>query len=209
MAIVSFFKSPARFRSWLEAHHAVAAEVYVGFYRKDSGRTGITYQEALDEALCFGWIDGVRRSVDALSYTNRFTPRRPTSAWSAVNVRRVAELMKLGRMRPSGIAAFERRDRGKPAGYSRQDLSRSLDASGKRRFKANPRAWTFFRSQPPGYQRTVSGWVMSAKKAETRERRLALLLEDSAHGRRLAILARPVSVKGERPVRRSRRTGRS
>jgi len=184
---VVFFKSSAKFRTWLDKNHDKAAELWVGFYNQKSGRGGITYREALDEALCYGWIDGVRKKVDALSYTNRFTPRRPHSKWSAVNIKRVNELAKAERMRPPGITAFESRESTK-AGYSYEERPTELGAAQKIMFSSNQKAWEFFQAQAPWYQRTSSYWVMSAKKEETRAKRLHALMSDSGRGRRLDML---------------------
>jgi uncharacterized protein YdeI (YjbR/CyaY-like superfamily) len=162
-------------------------ELQVGFYKKALGR-GITYPEALDEALCSGWIDSVRRGIDAESYTIRFTPRKPRSNWSAVNIQRVQELLAQGRMMPSGLQVFHKRDERKAAqsSYERElgRLEPALDAT----LRANQKASSFFDAQPPGYRKTVIAWVMSAKKAETRARRLAHLTERSASGARIDLL---------------------
>jgi len=183
----AFFKSAADFRGWLDKHHATALELLVGFYKKALGR-GITYPEALDEALCFGWIDGVRRGVDAETYTIRFTPRRPRSNWSEVNIRRVQELLSQRRMKPPGIKAFRERDERKAAQYSYERELERLDPALNGALRANPKAATFFEAQPPGYKKTVTIWVMSAKKEETRARRFAHLLERSASGARIDLL---------------------
>jgi uncharacterized protein YdeI (YjbR/CyaY-like superfamily) len=175
------FLSAAAFRAWLGRHGEHTSELWVRFHKKDSGRGGITYPEALDEALCFGWIDGVRKRSDAASYMIRFTPRKPNSKWSAVNVRHVARLEAEGRMRPPGLAAFARRD-GKQAGYSFEERPRRLAPAYERRLRAERRAWTFFQEQAPWYRRTSIFWVMSARKDETRERRLATLISCSARG---------------------------
>lgn len=186
----TFFKTPATFRRWLARHHGDTAELLVGFYKKESGKGGITYSEALDEALCFGWIDGVRRSRDEVSYTIRFTPRKPRSNWSAVNVRHVTRLIAAGRMQPPGMAAYERRTADK-AGYSYEERPTRLSPTLAKRFRAARQAWTFFQAQPPGYRRTATFWVMSAKREETRERRLASLIEHSGKGKRIPLLAPP------------------
>lgn len=190
----TFFKTPAALRRWFERHHADTAELLIGFYKKDSGKGGITYPEALDEALCFGWIDGVRRRRDAVSYTIRFTPRKPRSNWSAVNVRHARRLIEEGRMQPPGMAAFEARE-GDKAGYSYEERPARLSPAYTKRFRAAKRAWTFFEAQPPGYRRTVVFWVMSAKREDTRERRLASLIEWSARGERIPLLSPPTSGK--------------
>jgi uncharacterized protein YdeI (YjbR/CyaY-like superfamily) len=182
----TFFKTPAAFRKWLAAHHATRTELWVGFHRKDSGKASITWPESVDEALCFGWIDSVRQSIDDESYMNRFTPRKPDSNWSAVNVRRVGELTKRRRMRAAGLKAFRERRTEKTGVYSyEQRRSVKLPAAFERRFRAKEEAWTWFQAQPDGYRATARYWVMSAKKSETRERRLTTLIEDSENGRRV------------------------
>jgi uncharacterized protein YdeI (YjbR/CyaY-like superfamily) len=187
-----FFATPEAWRAWLEKHHADATEVIVGFYKRASGITSITWAEAVDEALCFGWIDGVRRRIDEERYTNRFTPRTPTSTWSAVNIARVKQLRKEGRMRPEGLAAFQSRSDERSAIYAyEQRQEAKLDAGSERRFRSNRDAWRFWESQPPWYRRTAAWWVISAKRPETRERRLAQLIEDSADRRRIRRLIPP------------------
>jgi len=187
----AFFSSPALLRRWFERHHAERTELLIGFYKKGSGRPSVTYSEALDEALCVGWIDGVRRSLDSDSYTIRFTPRKPFSYWSAINRRRAAALEAAGRMGPAGLAAFERRDLTAPRKYSFENKPTRLAPSLEKRFRANARAWAFFAAQPPGYRRTAIFYVMSAIQDETKARRLAKLIDDSDAHRRLGILARP------------------
>ena len=179
---VQFFDSAADFRAWLLAHHESAAEFRVGFYRKDSGRRGLNYPEAVDQALCFGWIDGVRRSVDSTSYANRFTPRKAGSNWSAVNVKRVGELSALGLMHASGLHAFEARDPTRSQEYSYEGRTPELDGAYAERLRANPDAWAYFQAQTPWHRRTAGWWVVSAKKEETRLKRLVTLVEDSAAG---------------------------
>jgi uncharacterized protein YdeI (YjbR/CyaY-like superfamily) len=180
-----YFKTPAEFRRWLAAYHATERELLVGFYKKASGKPGIRYQEAVDEALCFGWIDGVKKRVDEHRYTHRFSPRNANSTWSLVNTRRVGELMALERMAAPGIAAFQRRDPKKTQLYSFENRPSAFDAALERAFKAEAAAWTFFRAQPPGYQRLMTFWVMSAKQQETRQRRLAVLVTSSVEGKRI------------------------
>ena len=191
----TFFATPTEFRAWLERNHDTAAELLVGFYKKGSGRPSITWPESVDEALCFGWIDGIRRTIDDESYSIRFTPRRARSTWSNVNIKRVAELTRLGRMHPAGLRAFEARDPTRSGIYTYEQGARPQDPklapAYAKQFKANAKAWAFFQSQAPCYQRLVVHWVMSAKKEETRLKRLATLIDDSAHGRRIAALARP------------------
>ena len=185
-----FFKSPDEFGEWLTRNHDKARELWVGFYRKDSGKGGITYAEALDQALCFGWIDGVRKKVDEVSYTNRFSPRKARSIWSLVNTRRAKELVKLGLMQPPGLKAFEAREAQNTGVYSFENRANcKLAPAYQRQFKTNEPAWTFFNAQPPGYRRTVIWWVMSAKRPETQERRLQRLVDLCAKRQRLPLLA--------------------
>lgn len=189
VAIV-FFKSAAELRRWLQKNHAGVGELWIGFYKKGADRRGVTYTEALDQALCFGWIDGIRKAVDAGSYTIRFTPRRPGSIWSLVNTRRVRELRKRGLMHAAGLRAFQERDPEKSERYSYEQRTRGLSPIYERKFRAHRAAWTFFQAQPPGYRRTAGWWVVSAAREETRLRRLDQLIADSAQGRRLGLLAR-------------------
>jgi uncharacterized protein YdeI (YjbR/CyaY-like superfamily) len=187
----TFFQTPAEWRAWLEKHHAQQQELWVGFYKKDSGRPSITWPESVDQALCFGWIDGVRKSVDDVSYTIRFTPRKARSTWSSVNIKRVLELSAQGLMRPAGLKAYEARTGEKSGIYSyEQKDSPTLTADYEKKLKANKEAWTFFQAQAPWYQRGAIHWVMSAKKEETRLKRLATLLEDSENGRTIKPLTR-------------------
>ena len=190
---VKFFKTPADWRKWLERNHDKVEELWVGFYKKDSGKPSLTWPESVDGALCFGWIDGVRKRIDEISYKIRFTPRRPKSIWSAINLKRVEELTKLGLMHESGLRIFQARDPKKSGQYSfEQEKPQQLDEAYEKKLRANKRAWKFFQAQPPWYQRTSSFWVMSAKQEETRLRRLAILIDDSAHERSIAPLQRPV-----------------
>ena len=180
----TFFKTPAHLRRWLAANHAACDELWIAYFKKDSGRDGVTYKQAVDEALCFGWIDGVVRRVDEWSYTNRFTPRKARSPWSAINIARVQVLIGEGRMQPPGLAAFERRTEARSAIYAyEQRQEADLSVAQRRAFKANAAAWTFFSAQPPSYRRTAAYWVQSAKKEETRERRLAVLIDVSKRGK--------------------------
>jgi uncharacterized protein YdeI (YjbR/CyaY-like superfamily) len=182
---INFFTSAVEFRLWLDANHHNTTELLVGFYKLDSGRGGITYAEALDEALCYGWIDGVRKRVDEVSYTIRFTPRKPRSIWSKVNLGHVARLQKSGRMMPAGLKAFEARTAARSGIYAFENAPRSLAPADERAFKANKKAWKNFKQQAPYYQRVAIWWVISAKKEETRARRLKQLIEDTENGRRL------------------------
>jgi uncharacterized protein YdeI (YjbR/CyaY-like superfamily) len=187
----TFFATPAHFRGWLERHHDSVSELLVGFHKRGSGRPSITWPEAVDQALCFGWIDGVRRRVDAASYSIRFTPRKHRSTWSAVNVKRMKELIDEGLVAPAGLAAFQRRGDDRTAIYSyEQRRNAPLEPDQERRLRADERAWAYFESQPPSYRRAAIHWVTSAKKPETRERRLTQLIECSAARRPVPPLAR-------------------
>lgn len=191
-----FFSSPSEWRAWLEKHHADVQELWVGFHKRDSGRPSITWPESVDGALCFGWIDGVRKSIDETSYKIRFTPRRPRSVWSAINIRRVAELSKLGLMHSAGVAAFEKRGDDRSAIYAyEQRKTATLPAPFEKKFRAHPGAWKFFQSQPPWYRRTSTYWVISAKKEETRLKRLAILIDCSAQRKNIPGLTRPSGSK--------------
>ncbi|HEY7874949.1 MAG TPA: YdeI/OmpD-associated family protein [Actinomycetota bacterium] len=186
-----FFKTPGEFRAWLERNHDKEKELYVGFYKKASGKPSITWPEAVDQALCFGWIDGVRRSVSDDAYTNRFTPRTARSTWSAVNIARAKELKKLGLMTPAGEAAFNRRSEERSRIYSYERKNARLDPELEKELRADRKAWDFFESQAPSYRRAAVWWVVSAKKEETRRRRLATLIRDSREGRRIAAMSSP------------------
>jgi uncharacterized protein YdeI (YjbR/CyaY-like superfamily) len=187
----TFFATPREFRAWLAEHHEHGRELLVGFYKKGSGRPSITWPESVDQALCFGWIDGVRRRIDDDSYSIRFTPRKPRSIWSSVNIKRAGELAELGLMHPAGLRAFEQRDEARSAIYAyeqRHDVA--LSGEQEQRFRATPGAWEFFQAQPAWYRRTALWWVVSAKKEETRAQRLDTLIADSAEGRPLKQLDR-------------------
>ena len=176
----------------LEEHHDQAQELWVGFHKKSSGKPSITWPESVDAALCFGWIDGLRKSVSARSYTIRFTPRKSDSTWSAVNIKRVGELTKLGSMQPAGLNAFARRQDEKSAIYSyEQRKTAKLGDAYEEQFRAHKKAWDHFQAQPPWYRRTASWWVISAKKEETRLKRLATLIQESGRGKSIAPLKRP------------------
>ncbi len=181
----SYFPTPAHFRAWLTENHARCAELLLGFHKKDSGLPSITYPEALDHALCFGWIDGVRKSVNATSYMVRFTPRKPKSYWSKVNTNRAHELIKLGLMQAPGLTVFQARDQATTKRYSFERENAKLRPADTRQFKSNPKAWAFFQSQPPYYKRVCTWWVVSAKRDPTRLRRLRSLIAASANHRRL------------------------
>jgi uncharacterized protein YdeI (YjbR/CyaY-like superfamily) len=183
---VLFFETPEQWRAWLEEHHEAETQVYVGFRLKASGLPTMTWSEAVDEALCFGWIDGVRRSVDETSYCNRFTPRRKGSTWSRVNVDKVARLTEQGRMRPAGVSAFEARER---VGVYSHEQPQPLPPEYEARLRADATAWEDWSSRPPSYRRQAAHWVASAKREETRERRLAQLIESCAAGRKVPPLS--------------------
>ena len=183
--VITFFKSSHEFREWLEMHHIDARELWVGFYKKNSGKPSITWPESVDQALCFGWIDGVRKSIDDTSYMIRFSPRKSTSIWSAVNMKRAEELATQGLMRPAGEKAFELRKENRSGIYSYEQRSASLPESYEKTLKENRAAWDFFQAQPPSYRKIAFWWVVSAKKEETRLKRLDKLIDYSARGKRL------------------------
>lgn len=195
-----FFATQAEWRAWLEANHASETELLVGFHKKGTGMPSITWPESVDEALCFGWIDGVRRSLGAESYTIRFTPRKPRSFWSNVNIRRAGELIAEGRMMPAGLRAFEARTGERSGVYSFEQEDQAkvvLSPEMEARFRADAGAWEYFQSRPPWYRRTATWWVISAKKEETREKRLATLIADSAARRPIRGLDRNNERAGE------------
>lgn len=182
---ITFFPRPADFRKWLEKNHATTKELLVGFHKKDSGRPSIIWPESVDEALCFGWIDGVRKRVDEVSYTIRFTPRKSTSIWSAVNIGRVEALIREGRMKPAGMKAFEKRRENRSGIHAYEQRRAQLEEPYASLLRKNEAAWRFFEAQPPGYRKLVSWWILSAKKEETQLNRLKKLIAESARGRRL------------------------
>ena len=185
-----FFATPAQFRKWLVKHHATESELWVGLYKKGSGKRSITWPEVVDQALCFGWIDGIRKSIDDESYMIRVTPRRPGSTWSAINIKRAQELIDEGLMQPAGEKAFKTRDPRKANLYSFEQKQIALDVEQAKKFRANKKAWAYFQTQPPSYQKPALWWVVSAKQQSTRDRRLATLIADSAAGQRIAHLRR-------------------
>ncbi|HET6958259.1 MAG TPA: YdeI/OmpD-associated family protein [Vicinamibacterales bacterium] len=180
-----YFKTAAEFRRWLAANHATENELLVGFYKKASGISGISYQEALDEALCYGWIDGIKKRVDAARYTHRFSPRKADSIWSYVNARRLKALLAAKRVAKPGLDAWQRRDPKKTGVYSFENRPKVFEPSLERTFKADKAAWAFFCAQPPGYRRLMTFYVMSAKQPETRASRLARVIKTSAEGKRI------------------------
>jgi len=186
-----FFATAAEFRSWLEHHHDNTEELWVGFYKIGSGKPSMTWPQAVDESLGFGWIDGQRQGIDSMRYAIRFTPRKPGSIWSSVNVKRVKELSAEGLMKPAGLEAFKARRAGKSGIYSyEQRTAVELDAAQERLFRANKRAWEFFQRQPPSYRKAAIWWVVSAKRDETKRKRLCDLIEDSERNRTLPPLTR-------------------
>ncbi len=177
-----FFATPAEWRGWLKKHHHTHTELLVGFHKKDSGNPSITWPESVDGALCFGWIDGVRRRIDDATYSIRFTPRKTVSTWSAVNIRRVGELRAEGLMHPAGIKAFEARKDARSRIYSFEQESVEFDGGQEKRFRANRTARKFFQSQPQSYRRAATWWVINAKREETKDKRLAALIACSERG---------------------------
>src|SRR5438034_5887495 len=183
-----FFTSRVDFRAWLDKYGATEKELWVGYYKKGSGKTSMVYREALDQALCFGWIDGIVKRVDEASYMQRWTPRTRTSKWSLVNIKRIGELIELGLMAEPGLKVFNARDPKRQTNYLYEQVDQPLAPAYERRFKANKRAWAFFQAQPPGYKRLVLKRIMSAKKEETREKRLAETIKLSASQKRLEMM---------------------
>jgi len=182
----TFFPTPSDFRAWLEAQHDKLSGYLVGFHKKGSGKPSITWPESVEVALCFGWIDGVRKSLNETSYTIRFTPRKPTSTWSAININLVQKLTKQGLMHPAGLKAFAARNEKKSGIYSyEQRKSAKFTREQEKQFRANKAAWDFFRSQAPWYQRLTTYWVISAKKEETKRKRLSELIGHSQHRRKI------------------------
>lgn len=178
-----FFKSADAFRKWLERHHASKDELFVGYYKIATGKPSMTWSESVDQALCFGWIDGIRRKIDDEAYCIRFTPRRSGSKWSDVNLRKVKQLKRDGLMAPAGIAAFEKRVVGRRAGYAYEENIKELPAAFLREFRANKKAWAFFQGVAPSYRKKVTHWVTSAKQETTRVRRLAKLIDACEKGK--------------------------
>jgi len=182
---IKYFKSASDFRRWLEKNHARMHELRVGYYKKRSQRPSMTWPESVDEALCFGWIDGIRKSVDDLRYTIRFTPRRRGSIWSVVNIKRARELRDKGLMEPPGVTAFDARKENRSGIYSYEQRSANLDGAYEKMLRQNQAAWDFFYAQPPSYRKAVGWWIVSAKQEPTRLKRLEKLIRGSARGERL------------------------
>ena len=186
----AFFKTPAAFRAWLKKNHRTASALWVGYYKKATGKPSVTWEETVDEALCYGWIDGIRRSLDDEAYVIRFTPRRPASVWSRRNIERVEALRAEGLMRQAGLEAYAHKGAHADSGYAVGDRKESLSREMIAEFKKHPEAWAFYMSQPPGYRKQTTAWVTSAKREQTRQRRLATLIQDSANGLRIRQLRR-------------------
>jgi uncharacterized protein YdeI (YjbR/CyaY-like superfamily) len=186
-----YFEDQAALRRWFLAHHASSKGMWLGFHKVHTGTPSVTYREALDEALCFGWIDGVRSSLGQDAWTIRFLPRVRKDNWSLVNIRRARELIAKGLMKPSGLRAFEHRNEDKAGEAHHGRRQAKLDPSSERALRADPQAWTFWSEQPPSYQKPAAWWILTAKKPETKARRLAQLVADSAQGRRLRMLTPP------------------
>jgi uncharacterized protein YdeI (YjbR/CyaY-like superfamily) len=180
-----FFSTPEQLREWFERNHRTATELWIAYYKKGSSRRGVSYDEAVEEALCFGWIDGQVRSLDAVSYANRYTPRRPGSAWSTANIVRVKQLFAAGRMRPAGARALPQRGSSRNPIDDEDPPGRKLDGALLREFRRHDAAWSFFRTQAPSYRQTVARWILAARRPETRRRRLKLVIADSRSGRRV------------------------
>lgn len=187
---ITYFRSPVDLRAWFDQHHQNARELWVGYHKKSSREPSITWPESVDEALCFGWIDGIRKSVDETRYTIRFTPRRPGSTWSAMNIARVLALKEAGRMRIAGLQAFEVRQENKSGIYSYEQRRDQLNEPYASLLQDNQAAWDFYQAQPASYRKAVNWWVVSAKMEETRGKRLAQLVEDSANSRTIAQFTR-------------------
>ena len=190
-----FFSAPERFRAWLEKNHVKARELWVGFHKKGTGKPSITWPESVDEALCFGWIDGIRKSLDGESYVIRFTPRKAASVWSAVNTRRMRELIDLGRVSPAGLAVFQARRENRSGIYSYEQRGEQLAEPYGSMLKRNKKAWAYFQACPPSYRKAAGWWVVSAKKEETRSARLKRLVELSATGERIPQFTRKPAVR--------------
>jgi len=202
---VLVFDTRAALRDWFESHHETASEAFIGYYRKGVGKPSTTWEQAVEEALCVGWIDGITFRVDDELTANRFTPRRKGSSWSAVNLAKVAELRAAGLMRPAGIRAFEERDQSKDASYSYERPETAFPPDWRARFEADADAWAYWQAETPSYRRTVTHWVMTAKRPDTRERRFAALVADSAAGRRIGPMSSGGSdARPEAPAGRSR-----
>ena len=184
-----FFPTQKNLRKWFEKNHKKEKELFVGYYKLSSGKPSITWSQSVDEALCFGWIDSIRKSIDEESYCNRFTPRNPKSNWSAINIKKVEELTKLGLMKPEGLHAFSLRKENNSKIYSYENPTVSFDKSYEKKFKTNKEAWTFFQLTAPSYQKITTRWVISAKQETTRLKRLDELIRDCAAGKKIKAMS--------------------
>jgi len=182
---VTFFEAQDDFRKWLESHHEMETELIVGFYKVDSGKPSMNWSQSVDQALCFGWIDGVRKSIDKESYSIRFTPRRPSSNWSAININKIEELTKAGLMKPAGQKAFSLRQENKSGIYSHENAT-FLDAVYEKQFREDKVAWDFFMKQAPSYKKVIAHWIMSARQEKTRQSRLEKTINESRQQKRLS-----------------------
>ena len=191
----AFFPTLPAFHAWLEKHHATADELWVGYYKKDSGRPSITWPESVDIALCFGWIDGMRKSIDNISYKIRFTPRKPGSIWSDVDTKRAQALIEQGRMQPAGLQAYKARKENKSGIYSYEQRNLELEEPYNQLLREDKAAWSFFQAHPGSYRKTVSWWIISAKQEETRLRRLEKLLAYSVRRQTLPMLTRKKPIR--------------
>ncbi|GAB0155204.1 YdeI/OmpD-associated family protein [Chryseobacterium sp. Alg-005] len=181
----TFFSNQDDFRKWLEENHQIEKELLVGFYKVGSGKPSMSWSESVDQALCFGWIDGVRKSIDEESYSIRFTPRKPTSIWSAINIKKVEELTKAGLMTPAGQKAFELRKEEKSRVYSHEKEAIEFNSVYEKQFKAHKKAWEFFTNQAPSYKKVITHWIMNAKQEKTRLSRLEKVIKESELQKRL------------------------
>ena len=182
---VTFFKTQEDFRKWLESHHEKETELIVGFYKVDSGKPSMSWSQSVDQALCFGWIDGVRKSIDKESYSIRFTPRRNTSNWSAINIKKIEDLTKTGLMKPAGLKAFSLRKENKSEIYSYENDTTFLDSNYEIQFRENKNAWDFFLKQAPSYRKAIMRWIMSAMQERTRQSRLEKTIKESEQQKRV------------------------
>ena len=188
--MATFFATPAEFRQWLENNYETEKELIVGFYKVGSGKPSITWPQSVDEALCFGWIDGIRKSIDETSYQIRFTPRKTKSIWSAVNIKRIGELTERGLVESAGLKVFQERDLKKAGLYTHERADWHFDAAHEAELKANEKAWQFFQKQAPSYRKSVINWVSSAKQEATRQKRLATLIGNSENGQKVPAFRR-------------------
>lgn len=185
-AAATFFETQADFRKWLECHHEQATELIVGFYKVKSGKPSMSWSQSVDQALCFGWIDGIRKSIDKESYCIRFTPRRSTSIWSAINIKKIEELTIAGLMKPAGQKAFDLRKENKTGIYTYENDALFLNSTLKQQFKANEKAWNFFTKQPPSYKKAITQWIMCAVQEKTRQSRLEKAIRESEQQKRIS-----------------------